>query len=141
MTSLLHFVPEFETFNEIAVSQPALTPSPIIGQGIPGSRVLLKKEGINHYQKFGSSTTMVNDIRLPKSTIIDIGNQKRLFASAEEVSNELILHELPSFSDVQYLESRNHQHPFRDVKHTYVNSQGLLSCLSEDTLQLYTSSH
>ncbi|KAK4833512.1 hypothetical protein QYF36_006291 [Acer negundo] len=101
------FRPRVETFNDIAVSQPAVTPSPLIGQGIPGSRVLLKKEGINHYQKLGSSTTMVNDIRLPKSTIIDMGNQKRLFASAEEVSNELILHEFPSFSAVQYLESRN----------------------------------
>ncbi|KAK0583621.1 hypothetical protein LWI29_000351 [Acer saccharum] len=117
------FRPRVETSNEIAISQPVVTPSPITGQGIPGSRVLLKKEGINHYQKLGSSITMVNDIRLPKSTIIDMGNQKQLFASAEEVSNELILHELPSFSSVQYLESRNHQHPFRDVKYTNVNSQ------------------
>ncbi|KAL5740857.1 hypothetical protein ACOSQ2_030037 [Xanthoceras sorbifolium] len=131
------FRPRIEMFSEIAVSQTLLTPSPLIGQGILGSRVLLKKEASNRYQNSGSLPTIVNDIRLPKSTIIDIENQKRLFASAEEVTNELTLHELPSFSTVQYLESRNH--PIRDVKYINYNSQGLLSCLSEDALQFYTA--
>ncbi|KAJ4704979.1 E3 ubiquitin-protein ligase RFWD3 [Melia azedarach] len=129
------FRPKVEFSNEIAFSQTVLTP-PMIGQGIQGSRVLLKKVG-NCYQKLGSSSTIVNDIRLPKSTIIHLENQKRLFASGEEVTHELILQELPSFSVVQRLKSQNH--PIRDVKYIRAHNPGLLCCLSEDALQLYST--
>lgn len=125
-------------FNEVVSTQPASTPSSLVGQGTVGSRILIKKEGHNNFQKMGSFSATVNDIRLPKSTIIDIGNQKQLFASAEAITTEVVLHELPSFSAVQYLETQNH--PVCDVKYTNFNSQGLLSCASEDALQLYTCS-
>lgn len=128
------FRPRLEMSNEMASSQSMLTP-PIIGQGIPGSRILLKKVGNNCYQQLGFSSTIVNDIRLPKSTIMHLENQKRLFASGEEVTCELILQELPSFSTVQCLNSQHH--PIRDVKYIRAHNQRLLSCLSEGALQLF----
>ncbi|XP_044472732.1 E3 ubiquitin-protein ligase RFWD3-like [Mangifera indica] len=130
------FRPRVEMSNEIIASQSVSTP-PVVEQGIPGIRVLLKKVGCYDYQKLGFSSTTVNDIRLPKSTIINLEDEKQLFASGEEVTCELILQKLPSFSGVQCLQSQNH--PIRDVKYINAHDQGLLSCLSEDALQLFTA--
>ncbi|KAK9289942.1 hypothetical protein L1049_008104 [Liquidambar formosana] len=77
----------------------------------------------------------VNDIRLSKSAIIDVENQNRIFASGDELAFELVLQDLPSFTAVQRLKS--HKHFIRDVKYNHTVSKGLLSCLSEDTLQLF----
>ncbi|KAJ0088454.1 hypothetical protein Patl1_32209 [Pistacia atlantica] len=128
------FRPRVEMSNDITFSQSVSTP-PVVRHGIPGIRLLLKKAGSNGYQNLGFSSATVNDIRLPKSTIINLEDEKRLFASGEEVTCELMLQKLPSFSVVQCLQSQNH--PIRDVKYINAYGQGLLSCLSEDELQLF----
>ncbi|GKV46292.1 hypothetical protein SLEP1_g53284 [Rubroshorea leprosula] len=119
--------------NEMAISQPVLTPT--IGQGVQGSHVHFKRLGSNSYQKLGSDLANVNDIRLSRSTIIYIQN-KTFFASGDEVTVELILQELPSFTVVQRLKSP--KLPIHDVKYTDALGQGLLGCLSEDVLQLFS---
>ena len=87
------------------------------------------------YQKLGSTSANVNDIRLAKSAIIDRQNHDVLFASSNEATYELFLQELPSFMVVQRLKSQKHS--IRDVKYAHDLSSGLLSCLSEDKLQLF----
>ncbi|KAF9680235.1 hypothetical protein SADUNF_Sadunf06G0100200 [Salix dunnii] len=132
---VVSYRPRVEMSNE-AVSQPLLTPSPATGQGVLGSHLHLKRVGSN-YEKLGVACSTVSDIRLPKSSIIDRQNQKPLFATGDEVSCGLILRELPSFSVTQRLNS--HQHFIYDVKYTSTHSQGLLGCLSQDTVQLFST--
>ncbi|XP_057984270.1 uncharacterized protein LOC131168670 isoform X3 [Malania oleifera] len=131
------FRPKVGMLNEVAVSQPLPTPT-VAGQGVQGSHVLFKRRpGLCSYDKLGSSSAMVSDIRLPKSAIIDAGDRSSLFASADEVSCELILQDLPSFGVTQCLKS--HSYPFRDVKFSHAFDPGLLGCLTEDKLQLFSA--
>ncbi|GLT53164.1 hypothetical protein SLA2020_264540 [Shorea laevis] len=124
--------------NVMPLSQLSPTPSQVIGHGIQGSHVHYREVGSNCFQKLGSACASVNDIRLPtKSAIIDIENQNRLFASGDDKMCDLILQDLPSFTVQQHLNTQ--KHPIRDVKYTHAMSQGLLSCLSEDRLQLFCS--
>ncbi|KAL7248044.1 hypothetical protein ACSBR2_002862 [Camellia fascicularis] len=132
------FRPKVEMSNDMAVSQPSLTAaSSLMGQGVQGSNILFKSLGNRRFQKLGSTYMTVNDIRLPKSAIVDRQNHNVQFAYGSEVACELVLQELPSFMDVQRLKSQ--KHPIRDVKYTHDLSSGLLSCLSEDILQLFSS--
>uniref|UniRef100_A0A6N2K6I9 RING-type E3 ubiquitin transferase n=1 Tax=Salix viminalis TaxID=40686 RepID=A0A6N2K6I9_SALVM len=132
---VVSYRPRVEMSNEV-VSQPLLTPSPATGQGVLGSHLHLKRVGSN-YERLGVACSTVSDIRLPKSSIIYRQNQKPLFATGDEVSCGLILRELPSFTVTQRL--RSHQHFIHDVKYTSTHSQGLLGCLSEDTVQLFST--
>ncbi|KAI8563274.1 hypothetical protein RHMOL_Rhmol03G0100200 [Rhododendron molle] len=129
------FRPKIEMSNDTVVSQPSLSPvTSLMGKGVWGTHVLYKALGNSCYQKLGSTCASVNEVRLPKSAIIY--NQNLQFASTNEVTCEVGLQELPSFMVVQHLKSQTH--PIRDVKYTHDLSSGLLSCLSEDRLQLFS---
>ncbi|KAG5556834.1 hypothetical protein RHGRI_007178 [Rhododendron griersonianum] len=128
------FRPKIEMSNDTVVSQPSLSPVSSMGKGVRGTHVLYKALGNSCYQKLGSTCASVNEVRLPKSAIIY--NQNLQFASTNEVTCEVVLQELPSFMAVQHLKSQTH--PIRDVKYTHDLSSGLLSCLSEDRLQLFS---
>lgn len=130
------FRPKVEMSNEIAVSQYSLTQS-VMGQGMQGSHVLLKRVGGNCYQKLGSSCANVSDVRLPRSAIIDLQSHDPLFISGDEITHELVLKELPSFRVAQCIKSQ--KHPLRDVKYSHDLSSHLLCCLSEDTLQFFSA--
>ncbi|KAJ6993320.1 E3 ubiquitin-protein ligase RFWD3 [Populus alba x Populus x berolinensis] len=132
---VVSYRPRVEMSNEV-VSQTLFMPSPATGQGVLGSHLHLKRVGSN-YEKLGIACSTVSGIRLPKSSIIDRQNQKPLFATGDEVSCGLILQELPSFTATQRL--KPHQHFIYDVKYTSTHSQGLLGCLSEDTVQLFST--
>ncbi|KAG6769764.1 hypothetical protein POTOM_025425 [Populus tomentosa] len=132
---VVSYRPRVEMSNEV-VSQTLFKPSPATGQGVLGSHLHLKRVGSN-YEKLGIACSTVSGIRLPKSSIIDRQNQKPLFATGDEVSCGLILQELPSFTATQRL--KPHQHFIYDVKYTSTHSQGLLGCLSEDTVQLFST--
>lgn len=127
--------PKVEMYNEITTSQPLSTPSPPVGgRAIQGYRMHFRRAG-SSYQKLGTTCSNVSDVRLPKSAIVNLENRNRLFASGDEVTNRLILQEIPSFSVSQQFQLQ--KHPFRDVKYTSTMNQGLLSCLSEDSLQIF----
>ncbi|XVF55528.1 hypothetical protein PTKIN_Ptkin06aG0043200 [Pterospermum kingtungense] len=127
--------PRIDFTNEMASSQPL--PTPVIGQGVQGSHVHLKRAGSNCYQKMGVTCANVNDVRLPRSTIMNIENHGCLFASGDELTGELVLQQLPSFFVVQRLKLP--KHPIHDVKYANAFDGGLLGCLSEDVLQLYSN--
>ncbi|XVF07838.1 hypothetical protein REPUB_Repub06bG0174200 [Reevesia pubescens] len=127
--------PRFGFSNEMASSQPLLTP--VIGQGVQGSHVHLKRAGSNRYQKLGVTCANVNDVRLPRSTIMNIENHGSLFASVDELTGELVLQELPYFNVVQHLKLQ--KHPIHDVKYAHALDGGLLGCLSENILHLFSN--
>ncbi|XP_015898419.1 uncharacterized protein LOC107431904 isoform X3 [Ziziphus jujuba] len=129
--------PKVEMSNEMALTQPSLTQSRVPGQGVVGSHVHLKRVGSSNFQKLSSIYANVNDIRLPKSAIIDIEDRSQLFASSNEATSELLLQELPSFTVCQRLKSE--RHPLRDMKYTHALSQCLLGCLCDDTLQIFNT--
>lgn len=134
------FRPRVETAG-VQLSQPLSTPSSsLLGQGVQGSHVLYKRVGstssTQSYQKLWSTNATVNNIRLPKSAVVDRMNQRSMYAAGDEVTGDLVLQQLPSFVDVQRLKSRK---PVRDVKYSQILNSELLSCLSEDTLQLFSS--
>lgn len=123
--------------NEMNFSQPSLSPSSVTGQGVVGSHVLFRKDGSGFLQRMGSAYGKVDHIRLPRTTIIDVPHDdRRLFASADEVHRELVLQELPSFRVHQKVISD--KFPVRDIKYTRALNQGLLGCLGDDTVQILT---
>ncbi|KAJ7976907.1 E3 ubiquitin-protein ligase RFWD3 [Quillaja saponaria] len=128
--------PKVDMTGDILVSQPSLTPFQINGQGIQGSHVSFKRMGSN-FQQLGSTCANVSDVRLPKSAIIDTESGSRFFASGDEVTSELILQELPSFTVLQHFKSS--EHPMRDLKYSHALGVGLLGCLSESSLQLFST--
>ncbi|CAJ1892073.1 unnamed protein product [Sphenostylis stenocarpa] len=127
--------PTFNMSTDVPLSQPLSTPLSA-GQGVQGTHVLFNRMGSHHFQKVGSSYANVSKIRLPKCVIMDIENQSRLFASWDEVTCDLVLHELPSFRVLQQFKLPAHA---RDIR--YSPSHGILGCLSESTLQLFHSKH
>ncbi|XP_021289087.1 E3 ubiquitin-protein ligase RFWD3 [Herrania umbratica] len=127
--------PRIDFSNEMASSQPLLTP--VIGQGVWGSHVHLKRAGSNSYQKLGVTYANVNDVWLPRFTIMSIANHVCLFASGDELTGELVLQKLPSFTVVQRVKLP--KHPIHDVKYSHAFDGGLLGCLSEDRLQLFSN--
>lgn len=94
-----------------------------------------KKERNFQFSKLGSGYANVDTIRLPKSAIIDFQDCSSMFVSGDSVMGELTLQELTSFRSVQRL--KVHKHPVRDVKYSYGLGRGLLSCISDDILQLF----
>nr|XP_016469046.1 PREDICTED: E3 ubiquitin-protein ligase RFWD3 isoform X1 [Nicotiana tabacum] len=126
------FRPKLEIIGDMAASQVPLTP-PVMEQAVEGSHVLYRRVG-SRYQKLGASCAKMSGIRLPKSAIIDRGNQNPLFASGDEATMELVLQELPSLNVAQRIKSLNG--PIRDVRYTCLLNTGLLGCLSDDNLQL-----
>ncbi|KAK7337110.1 hypothetical protein VNO77_17669 [Canavalia gladiata] len=128
---VVSYRPKFDMSMDVPLSQPS--PSPYItGQAVQGSHVLFNRMGSHCFQKVGSSYANVSKIRLPKCVIIDIENQSKLFASGDEVTSDLVLHELPSFRVLQQFKMPAQA---RDLR--YSPSHRILGCLSENTLQLF----
>ncbi|KAB2598003.1 E3 ubiquitin-protein ligase RFWD3-like [Pyrus ussuriensis x Pyrus communis] len=102
-----------------------------------GSQVLIKRVDDCFYHKIGSVPVQLNDFQLRKSAIVDIPDCYPLFAYGEELTRGLWLRELPSLKVSQNLEP--HQHSILDVKYARSQDKGLLGCLSEDKLQLFSA--
>ncbi|CAM8894739.1 unnamed protein product [Rhodiola kirilowii] len=130
------FRPRVDISNELSVSQTPLSPFSGIGHPVLGSHILYNSFGTRQYQNLGSAAASVNNIRLPRSLIMDLGKENRVFVSGEDTNNDLVLQNLPSFGFAQRL--KYPKHPMRDIKYAHGSNQGLLACLSEDTLQLFS---
>lgn len=129
------FRPKVEMPSEVLASQAFPTPATsLMGHCVMGSHVSYKRLTSQSYQRQGSTCAYVDEIRLPKSAIIDSGNNMSLFASGDEVA--IVLQELPSLMAVQRLNPR--KLPVRDVKFTHVGNSDLLTCLCDDMLQLFS---
>ncbi|XP_019167749.1 PREDICTED: E3 ubiquitin-protein ligase RFWD3 [Ipomoea nil] len=130
------FRPKVEMPGDFAATQTMLSPSASpMEQAVQGSHVVYRVAG-SGYHKVGSSCANVSGIRFPKSTIIERDGTKPIFAYGDEASSELVLQELPSLKDVMRLQAP--RNPIRDVKYTHALNSGLLSCLRQDTMQLFT---
>ncbi|ONI23781.1 hypothetical protein PRUPE_2G207900 [Prunus persica] len=101
-----------------------------------GSQVLIKRVAGCFYHKIGSVPVHLSDFHLTKSAMVDIPNCYPLFAYGDEVTRGLKLRELPSLKMSQNFEP--HQHPILDVKYARSQGKGLLGCVSEDKLQLFS---
>ncbi|XWS55880.1 hypothetical protein CRYUN_Cryun09bG0038000 [Craigia yunnanensis] len=99
-----------------------------------GSHVHLKRARSNYYKKLAVTCTNVNDVRLLRSTIMNIENHGCLFASRDELMGDLVLQELPPFT-IHHLKSP--KHPIHDVK--YARLQGRFARLFENILQLFSN--
>ncbi|OWM82442.1 hypothetical protein CDL15_Pgr002016 [Punica granatum] len=129
--------PKIDMSTEVTPTQPSANPSPISGQVTQGSHVLFKRSaGSNFLRKSGSMYANVSDIRLPRSAIVGSENQNRFFAFGDEATNEVALQELPSFSTSQRFKLK--KPPLRDIKYTVAMNCGLLTCLGDDILQVFS---
>lgn len=132
--------PKIESYTEVTLTQPTANPSPVSGQVMQGSHILFRRAaGSSPFQKSGSVFANVTDIRLPRSLIISSEDQDIFFVSGDEATSELILQELPSFSTFQGFKLR--KHPLRDLKYTVAMDRGLLTSLSDDIFQVFSSRH
>ncbi|KAK8496078.1 hypothetical protein V6N13_035098 [Hibiscus sabdariffa] len=129
------FRPRIDNSVEIASSQ--ALPIHALGQGVQGSHVHLKRVESNCYQKLAVTCANVNDVRLPRSAVMNIENDGCLFVSGNELTCELVLQELPSFTVLQCLKSQ--KQPIYDVKYAHACDGGFLGCLSEGILRLYSN--
>ncbi|KAK9153890.1 hypothetical protein Sjap_001370 [Stephania japonica] len=130
--------PPVRTVADIVGTQLPLSQSPspsVLGQGVRGSHVAIKRANDGCYRKSGSTSANVNDVRMSKSAIVTLGNHNPLFAYGDEISHGLSLSELPSLRVIQNL--KPHEHPILDVKYCSSQGTGLLGCVSEDRLQLF----
>ncbi|KVI08217.1 WD40-repeat-containing domain-containing protein [Cynara cardunculus var. scolymus] len=119
------FRPKIEMSADMAVSP---TPS-ISSMGVEGCHIFYKRSGSRCYQKTGSLQAQVDSIRLPKSSIIN--KQNPMFVSANEVTSDLILHDVSNLTVVQRLKTSKSQHIW-DVKCTGIRNSCVLGCLSGD---------
>lgn len=126
--------PKVEMPDDHGISQLSQGPSSTMGHHVQGSHVFMQRVN-STYQRFGSMLASVPGIRLPKSTIIGMGNGTPVFACGDEAMSNLVLQELPSLTIIERLQSH---HPIRDVKYTTSIKPSLLCCLSEDTMQFFS---
>ncbi|XP_077220689.1 uncharacterized protein LOC143854548 [Tasmannia lanceolata] len=133
------FRPRVQIPVDFEASQPLVSASPTLsGQTILGSHVHLKRVGVNSYQNCGFTTSNVSEVRMPKSAIISMEDNNTLFAFGDEVTRGLCVRELPSLGVVQHLKPQ--QRPILDVKYAPSSVSGLLGCISENKLQLFSRS-
>ncbi|KAI3795844.1 hypothetical protein L1987_38504 [Smallanthus sonchifolius] len=129
------FRPKIEMSCPMAVSQSFPTPS--MSCGVEGCHIFYKRSGAQSYQKTGSLVAHVDSIRLPKSCIINKLNRSPMFVAANEVTSDLVLHDISKLAVVQRLKTSKNQ--IWDVKCTQIGNSCAIGCLSGDVLQLYTS--
>ncbi|VVB13062.1 unnamed protein product [Arabis nemorensis] len=129
--------PRVGSSDDTIPTQPSLTQTGVNSIGVDGFHVCLKRRGVDsHYQKLSSTRASVDTIRLPRTAIIDFGEErKQLFASCDESARELILQDPSSFIVSQRFPLASH-HPLQDVKYAHVNGSGILGLLTDDRLQL-----
>ncbi|XP_015581127.1 E3 ubiquitin-protein ligase RFWD3 isoform X2 [Ricinus communis] len=110
--------------------------STVPGQGILGTQVLVKRVAGGFYHNLGSTPAYLNDAHMENSAIINMENCFPLLAYADGVTHGLRLRELPSLTVSQNL--KPHHHPILDVKCAHTRGTGVLGCVSEDKLQLFS---
>lgn len=130
--------PRVVSSDDTVPSQPWLSQTGVSNNNrVDGSHVCLKRRGADsYYQKLSSTRAFVDNIRLPRTAIIDFGEErKQVFASCDESSRELILQDPSTFTVYQRLPLSSHL-PLQDVKYGHLNGSGLLGLLTDDRFQL-----
>lgn len=131
------FRPRLHVPNDIMPSQPSISPPPTVSGPVTwGSHVLLKRVDEISYQNHGFTLSNVSAVRMPKSTIISKDGHRPLFVCGDEATNGLCMRDLPSLGVIDNL--KQHPQPILDVKYAGSIDTGLLGCISEDRLQLFT---
>lgn len=129
------FRPKIDMSTPMAVSQSLSSPS--MSCGVAGSHIFYKRSGVQTYQKTGSLVAEVDSIRLPKCSIINKPNHSPMFVAANDVTSDLVLHDIPKLAVVQRLKTPKNQ--IWDVKCTQIWNSCLMGCLSGEVVQLYIS--
>ncbi|KAL4200930.1 hypothetical protein AMTRI_Chr02g256080 [Amborella trichopoda] len=128
------FRPKVSMSNDYALSQPMGSPSQISWR--EGSHFLLKMEEDGSYQRQGIMSCNVSSVRMPKSAIITLEDNRSLFAYGDEESRRVCVWDMQSLDVVSRL--RPHQDPVLDLKFSNALGMGLLGCVSENMLQIYS---
>ncbi|XP_076960630.1 uncharacterized protein LOC143637044 [Bidens hawaiensis] len=126
------FRPKLDMSSHMSVSQ-----SPTLSCGVEGCHVVYKRGGAHSYHKTESLVAEVDSIRLPKCSIINKPNHSPMFVTANEVTSDLVLHDVSKLSVVQRLKTPKNQ--IWDVKCTQIWNSCVMGCLSGDVVQLFTS--
>lgn len=101
-----------------------------------GSQVLIKRVNGSSYHNMGSVLAQFSDFQMTRSAIVDVPNCYPVFAYGDELARGLKLLELPNLTASHTLEP--HQQSILDVKYAHSQGKGLLGCVSEDKLQLFS---
>nr|KAJ0223680.1 hypothetical protein LSAT_V11C200061470 [Lactuca sativa] len=133
------FRPKVQTSADTAVSQPLPTsPEP---SGVPGCHIFYKKTGTRCYKRTGSMlAAQMENVRLPKSTIINKQNYGSMFVFANETTSDLVLHDMSKMLVVQRLKVPKNQisDAISDVRCSKICDTSVLGCISGDVVQLFT---
>ncbi|KAK8934108.1 hypothetical protein KSP39_PZI014664 [Platanthera zijinensis] len=131
------FRPKIELPGDAAPSQTPASPSqPIYSAGKLGSHVNIKMINGTSFQTIHAVSGYVSEVRMSKSAIICPERNNSRFAFGDESTHGVCLWNLPSFH--VHSRHRPHLHPILDLKYSSYGSSGLLGCLSESKLQVFT---
>ncbi|XP_073000647.1 uncharacterized protein [Typha latifolia] len=133
------FRPKVDLSNDTLSSQTWGSPSPpISNSGKLGSHVLFKRANGTSFCKDQVCSGYVSKLRMSKSAIICSETGPPLFAYGDESFYGVRIWHLPSFQ--KYTDLKPHRHPILDLRYAASSTgPGLLGCLSEEKLQLFTS--
>lgn len=131
------FRPKVNTSSDTVASQPSISPpSTVSGPVTWGSHILLKQADDASYQSHGLVQSCVSAVRFQKSAFISKQGYSPLFTYGDETTNGLSVRDLPSLEFVDSLGQNSS--PILDVKYAHSTTAGLLGCISEKKLQLFT---
>lgn len=82
----------------------------------------------------------MENVRLPKSTIINKQNYGSMFVFANETTSDLVLHDMSKMLVVQRLKVPKNQisDAISDVRCSKICDTSVLGCISGDVVQLFT---
>lgn len=131
------FRPKISATDEGLSSQSLAPPLSSTSEAVKiGRHFLIRKNDSGMYVVDGCFTGNVSGLRLPKSAIIGLANNKSLFTYGDETRCCLGVWDLQRLNFVSFL--RPHQQPILDVKYVRSTGVGLLGCISESMFQLYS---
>lgn len=128
------FRPKVQISADVAFSQSFLTSTE--PSGVQGSHIFYKRTGTHSYKKTGSMPAHMDSITLPKSSIVNKPNYGPMFVSANEITSELVFHDIYKMEVVQRLKTPKNQ--ISDVKCTQMRDTCVVGCLSGDVVQLFS---
>lgn len=135
---VVSFRPRIISNNGITSKHSQFSSHTATGSYITGNHVRITRYEGNSYRECQSVHGTMHSHRMSKSVIVPVEGSSPLFVFGEESYKGLCIRDMHFLNIVQSLQP--HQHPILDIKYSsHPTGPGLLSCLSKNLLQVFSS--
>lgn len=136
---VVSFRPRIILNNDITSKHSQSSSHAATGSYITGNHARIMRSEGNIYRECQSVPGTMHSHRMSKSVIIPVEGSSPLFVFGEESYKGLCVRDMHFLNNVQLLQP--HQHPILDIKYSsHPTGPGLLTCLSKNLLQVFSSS-